>query len=92
VRFVEVSVRSTFFNISCGLLLLALSGCGDDEDSPHDNLSPNCKAIVDACHEADPGEEGAAHQCHETGEANNAGQCTEALPNCLSVCQESGGD
>jgi hypothetical protein len=84
---VEVSVRATFFSIGCGLLLLGLSGCGDDDEgSPHDNLSPDCKAIVDACHEADPGS-GTAHDCHETGEANNAGMCTEMLSNCLSACQ-----
>lgn len=85
-------MRSTFFGFGCGFLLLSLSGCGDDDEgSPHDNLSPDCQAIVDACHEVDLGS-GPAHDCHAAGEANSAGVCTERLPNCLSVCQESGGD
>lgn len=84
-------MRATFFSFGCGLLLLSLSGCGDDEGSPHDDLEPDCKAIVDACHSVDPGS-GPAHECHEIGEANNAARCTEHLPSCRSACQESGGD
>ena len=70
--------------------LLSLSGRRRRRGAPT-TISPNSLAIVDACHEADPGS-GTAHECHEAGEANNAGVCTERLPNCLSACQESGGD
>lgn len=82
-------MRSTFFGLGCGVLLLALGGCGDDDEgSGHEDLEPACQTIVDACHEADPGS-GEPHDCHVLAEENNAGACTENLGRCTSACQES---
>lgn len=84
-------MRTTFFGLGCGVLLLALGGCGDDDDhSGHGNLAPDCQAIVDVCHEADRGS-GEAHDCHVLAEENDASLCTEHRASCTSVCQEVDG-
>jgi hypothetical protein len=87
VTTLEVRVRRTFFGLGCGVLLLVIVGCGDDDEhSGHGDLEPDCQAIVDACHEADPGS-GPAHDCHVLAEENNAGTCAEQRASCVSVCQ-----
>ncbi len=83
-------MRRTFFGFGCGLVLLALGGCGDDEEhAGHGDLAPDCQAIVDACHEVDPGS-GEANDCHVLAEKNDASVCTEHRASCVSVCQEQG--
>jgi len=47
---------------------------------------PDCEAIVEACHDVDPGA-GPAHDCHEAAHdaASNA-DCTPLVTSCLAAC------
>jgi hypothetical protein len=75
-----------FIFLSCCIALGAFAGvagvgCGDDDE--HD-LSADCEAIAEACHEVQTTE---AQECHENAEDTwSAEQCTAMKAGCLAIC------
>ena len=47
---------------------------------------PDCEAIVEACHDVDPGS-GPAHDCHEAAhDAASNDACAPLVASCLATC------
>lgn len=74
-------------------LCLALSGCpsspGSDAGGYPDGPTtfPDCDAIVEACHEVDPGT-GPIHDCHETAhDAASNEPCAPIRATCVMMCE-----
>jgi hypothetical protein len=70
-------------------LLLAVFGAmvlGCDDDHSHE-LAPECEAIVDRCHDLDPGA-GPIHECHEFAEAEgrSGAECLAMQASCFASC------
>ena len=59
------------------------SACSDDESRAE------CEAIVEACHEADPGS-GLIHECHENAESKwSKAECVSNTASCLMTCKSA---
>src|SRR5690242_20437363 len=75
---------------------LALGACGSDDDEPKtdDHKTPvECDPIIDACHHADQGTDGPAHECHENAHDKwTAAECTAEAANCIALCEALEGD
>ena len=55
-------------------------------DDHHESSPAECKEIIEACHEADPGS-GPIHECHENAEEGwSKDQCTANRQRCLGLC------
>ena len=69
------------------LFLAALiTSCGSDDSRPAE-----CEAIVEACHQADPGT-GPIHECHENAEEKwTKDECIANKAMCEIVCKPAGG-
>lgn len=76
------------------------TGCSDD-DHDHDDASghnanapASCKAISDACHHVDTGEEGPIHTCHEQAHDTSATEqsCAAVKDNCVATCTAAAAD
>ncbi len=72
------------------LLALACAAQACTPSSPPGDAGPasfpDCEAIVEACHDVDPGA-GPAHDCHEAAHdaASNA-ECTPLVASCVAAC------
>lgn len=74
--------------ILCLSLLAPLAACGDDEDE-HEHgaeLTPECQAIVDACHDVDDGT-GRISECHEMAHEDDSAQCATDQEECVGLCE-----
>jgi hypothetical protein len=68
------------------LVTLALCSFVASCDDHHDSSPAECKEIIEACHEVDPGS-GPIHECHENAEEEwSKEQCTANRQRCLALC------
>lgn len=69
-------------------LALCLSGCPTENTTDTGPVTfPDCEAIVEACHEVDPGS-GPAHDCHEAAhDAASNDVCVPLRASCLATCE-----
>jgi hypothetical protein len=70
------------------LLVIVMTGaCSDGESSghSHEELAPDCEALMHACHLVDIGE-GEVHECHEVAHHNQSADCTSRRDSCVGVC------
>ena len=75
--------------LALGLLALAGSGCGDDGSHP---TAPSCQAIIDACHDVDPGS-GPITDCHDTAhDVGTPEACDPIQTMCVTLCAAAAGD
>ncbi|MDB4996901.1 MAG: hypothetical protein JWM74_4333 [Myxococcaceae bacterium] len=77
-----------FVSVAIAALGLCLAA-GCSSSLPAVTTTPDCDAIVDACHPKDPGS-GPVHECHETAEtaaaAHDAKTCTDKKNACVALC------
>lgn len=67
------------------LAICLLAACGDSED--HGTGAESCQAIVDACHDVDPGT-GPITDCHDTAhDVGTAAACDPIQANCVALCR-----
>lgn len=73
------------FALAASLLALSCTPSSPASDAGPVSF-PDCEAIVEACHDVDPGA-GPAHDCHEAAHdaAANA-ECTPLVTSCLAAC------
>ena len=87
------------FGLAVSALALAAVGCSSD-DEEHGNgdgghgheLSPECQAIVDACHEVDMGDPGPINDCHAAAHDNDQTHCVDNGASCIALCEAAGMD
>lgn len=68
--------------------VLALSGCPTNNDGGDTGpvTFADCEAIIEACHEVDPGT-GPAHDCHEAAhDAVSNADCAPLRASCVATC------
>lgn len=64
------------------------AACGDEhDDHSHSGLSPDCQAIVDACHMKDDGTDPAISACHTGAHDNKTSECTANKTQCVAACE-----
>jgi hypothetical protein len=74
----------TFLAFATCLALGALTACDGDE---HHAGVESCQAIIDVCHEVDPGS-GRINECHETAhDEGTAEACDPIEAECVSLCE-----
>lgn len=76
-------------------------GCGDDHSHDeehddgghhHDEYTEACQAIIDVCHEVDPGE-GEIFECHaEWAHENMDDKCVSEGARCIALCEAAAAD
>ena len=68
------------------LVIVVAGACSDGESGhSHEELAPDCDAIMHACHMVDVGE-GEVRQCHEIAHHNQAAECISRRDTCVGVC------
>ncbi len=70
--------------------LLALTAC--DGDDGHHHGAESCQAIIDVCHDVDPGS-GEIHDCHQTAHDEGTDEaCGPIEERCVMLCQAAAAD
>src|SRR5262245_43590468 len=71
------------------LACVSVASCGGDDDDEHKETPAECEAIVEKCHDLDPGS-GPIHECHEYAEAGHtAEECKAKQAECFPLCVAS---
>jgi hypothetical protein len=73
-----------------GLVAFAPSCDDSDDDHGHEHgedLGPNCRDIVDACHYKDDGTDPEISQCHVVGHDGDETECALVLDECVAICE-----
>lgn len=78
-------MRSNLIGWSVALLVL---GACDGQSPAH---GESCQAIIDVCHDVDPGS-GPIHDCHETAHELNEAACEPIEEECVALCVAAAGD
>jgi hypothetical protein len=74
---------ASFLVLACAALLVAC----DDDGHGHTGAE-SCQAIIDACHDVDPGS-GEIHDCHNTAhDEGTAEACDPIKERCVMLCHE----
>jgi len=70
------------------LLVLGAGACGDEGSSSntHEPITPECEAIMRACHPVDFGYPGEIHDCHGFAHENHASDCSAHRDECVAAC------